>query len=288
VFFNLLVTLRFLRTVVIVMEVVEEFKCPYCNSINIVLNSNGEYVCTVCGTVLDTMYMSPVVKESVNNVKTETPRPEFKMLTRVLRRYETIFSPRNNRVLSELRRACTLLGISDYVQHVKDVYMMLSARLRRNFTHYQIAACAVYYVVKRFNLPVDVKSIIRVFRMLGHDVNFNVFVRFGAILKMHVSQFERTLTYINYALSKLNLSDEVKVRVVRHVKVILRKIPRRIIISKSPKTVAGALILLAAKDLGINIAVKSITKALSVHYNQVTDIYMKIRRNLSKLDRKRK
>jgi len=263
--------------------------CPYCKTRSVILDvERGEYVCTRCGTVIDVLYLpsrsqldnepiTPTVDEvSLDvNIQDLPLRERRKLYMGKLKILDQNVKSRlrvEKKAVTCLKIVAHRLGLSD--RHVEIAIEVLRKLLKkygsdidkRDISSYKIAAAAVLYAVLIHNLPISPKDIVEHFQKIGHKVSsseiFRILIEgFGKIVN---TTTDRVKTYVEYIVSRLSLEDCVKMELLKNCHKIMSKILNRKIYGKSPRTIAAAIILLAAKRSKIPVTPVDVATILNV------------------------
>ncbi len=284
-------------------------KCPYCNGQVIYLQDGEEYVCTQCGTVVDTVYIPSVsmirssststsryicFQDLSKEVKDETIRSssfyrKLELVDRMLRSS----SQTKQKVIMCMRSLGRKLGIDEsHLRVAEEVFHRIVKACKNtsysnvSITYFKIAASALLYTVLIHMLPVNPKDIIEVFRESGHRVSYSDVVKILALLNRGFAYdvSSRVMTYVRYVINKLELDDRVKMRLLRECVRALSTIRRRrrLVQGKCPRTVAGALVLISSKSLGLNLDVMRLCNLLSVSALTLKDYVRVVEQALAK------
>ena len=264
-------------------------ECWHCGK-GPVIESDGEYVCRACGTVVGTVYyarqppvatggdmdLTPLWKSVERRVRAEAYRQiSFYAKLRVLNRKLRLQSRPLYKVYSCVRAVASMLGIDERTCSIAiEVLDRLSRRKPEDVTYYQLAAAALIYVIVMHNLPISTRQVIEAFRALGHRVAFGDLNRaislFGGL---RYSTRDRVRSYMAAALPKI-FSDNW-VEVYRASESILNSLGRSIQ-GKNPALLAAAIIYCAALNLGRDVKLEHVARALSVSQFTLRDYVKKV------------
>ncbi len=265
-------------------------RCPYCGH-NVILDPNtGQYVCPNCATVVDVLYVPSVSMYSNEPLRESTHRIDYVDVKNddivskarrlnFLRKLELIDRQLRLRNRAELRAIACLymlahkLGLDERQTNLAIELFKKIVRTYRSrpdpdagLTYYKAAAAAVLYTVIMHNVPTSPRDVVKLFQEMGHRVDLSdvmniiakVFGRFSYSTK------DRIKTYLNSILSKCNISNEDRMRILRTAMEILAKLPERKIAGKNPRTLAAALVALAAKRCSIPVIILDVASIVNV------------------------
>ncbi len=261
--------------------------CPYCGSRSVILDTErGEYVCTVCGTVIDVQYVPSLSQlqnepltavsdevgtlvETQDIIKREISRRKMMKLRKI--DFEVRSRLRTERkAVACLRIVARKLGLGDRqielaLQILRKLLTKYGSSLGRDISSYKLAAAAVLYVVLAHNLPISPRDIAEEFQKMGHKVSTSDLFEVVSTTKDGVirSLGERIKSYVGYIISRLAIPDEEKMAISKEASTILRELPLRKLQGKSPKTLAAAVVILASRRTRSSITVADIASILN-------------------------
>lgn len=247
--------------------------------------TRGEYVCTSCATVIDVLYLpsksmyeyEPLhlrpemdlseATDSEGNPSREVPLlRKLRVINSKLRRTSDLSVPKC------LYQAGSKLGLEEtHLRFAARVYRFLLAKLRDNqdsvnVTSCKVAAAAVLYTILRFNIPVSIREVVRIFRELGHRVSATDIIE---LLRLAFGKFsydvrERVLAYVSYLAAKCGVDESSRIKLVKLASRILTRVRGTGLTGKNPRTLAAAIFAYCVSELGLNISLIDIASQLDI------------------------
>ncbi|GEM_PF-2854940 len=264
-------------------------KCPYCGH-DVILDTNtGQYVCPNCATVVDVVYMPSVsmlsnepLRETRHvidyvDVKHEDLVVRARRLT-FLKKLEMIDRKLRLRNRAETRAIACLYALARKLgldERQTEIAIELFRKIVKTYrtrtgseglTYYKAAAAAVLYTVIMHNIPTSPKDVVKMFQEMGHRVELSDVMNIIASVfgRFSYSTKERVRVYLNNILAKCNISDQDRMRLLRTSMEILAKLPERKIAGKNPRTLAAAIVALAAKHCSIPVVILDVASIVNV------------------------
>ncbi len=258
-------------------------KCPYCGSSRII-ERDGEYVCMDCSSVLGPVYvydtytqssplldseeidLSPIWRAVDKNIRSNSNvrLSIYKRLKVINDRFrlkrESYSTYRAYDCMTFIARS---LGIdSEYVEEAKLMFQRIMSAGNVSATYYQAAVAAMLYVILSHNLPVNTKHVINICRSRGHKLTFESIRESLAIVKVKYSLRGRLLSYVKSGLIKL--FGDSWVTMYPEAEKFLGKLRKSMIQSKSPSTLAAAIIYCVSKEFGYKLKIEDVAKVTQV------------------------
>ncbi len=286
-------------------------KCPYCGH-DVILDTNtGQYVCPNCATVVDVVYMPSVsmlsnepLRETTHvidyvDVRHEDPVVKARRLT-FLKKLEMIDKKLRLRNRAEIRAIACLyslakkLGLDERqteiaIELFKKIVRVYKTRTGRGegLTYYKAAAAAVLYTVIMHNIPTSPKDVVKMFQEMGHRVELSDVMNIIASVfgRFSYSTKDRVKVYLNNILARCNISDQDRMRLLRAAMEMLARLPERKIAGKNPRTLAAALVALAAKLCSIPVVILDVASIVNVSPLTLREHVRKIQRLLEEPSR---
>ena len=272
-------------------------QCPYCGSQR-VIESDGEYVCINCGTVLGSVYVYDTYTQASPLTDSEEIdlTPMWKSIEKKLRSDETRLSIyRRLRAINELFRLrresysvirayecmriiAKSLGISDeYVEEAKLVLKRIIGKGVPSVTYYEAAVAAMLYVILTHSLPVSTKQVISICRSSGHKLTFEAIRDSLSAIGLKYSLRDRVLSLIRSGLTRL--FGDSWVTIYPEAEKFLDTLRKPMIQSRSPPVLAAAIIYCVSRRLGYKLKVEEVARALQVSQYTLRDYTRKLCHN---------
>ncbi|BDR91171.1 TFIIB-type zinc ribbon-containing protein [Vulcanisaeta souniana] len=258
-------------------------KCPYCGSSRII-ERDGEYVCMDCGSVLGSVYvydtytqssplldseeidLSPIWRTIDRNIRSNNSvrlsiYKRLKVINDRFRlKHESYSMYRAYECMAFIARS---LGIDNqYVEEAKLIFRKIMNADNVSATYYQAAVAAMLYVILSHNLPVNTKHVINVCKSRGHKLTFESIRESLAIVKVKYSLRDRLLSYVKSGLTKL--FGDSWVTMYPEAEKFLGKLRKPMMQSKSPSTLAAAIIYCISREFGYKLKIEDVARATQV------------------------
>lgn len=191
-----------------------------------------------------------------------------------------------------LMRACTYLGLpSSMLWRALHLYrralspLQASARQRVPRTALA-AACLAAALLSSGNGAVTSKEVLKVFRAMGHRVNFNNFSKAMVYIKRSLGLSvapRHAYSYLPYIVEEAlsGMEAEVRARVLRRAKELLDKLSKRGLGGRAPRILAAAAVYAASKiveketGVGKLVTQKVLSRVIGVAEFSVRTHYLK-------------
>lgn len=265
------------------MSIIHAMKCPYCGS-TLIIERDGEYVCTNCGSVLGPVYVYDTYTEQAGYLYDEEIdlTPIWKSAEKLIRKSvnDKISFYRRLRAINErLRRTretysiyrafecieyvANALGIDrEYVREAKEVFRKLASSKASGITYYQMAIAAMLYVILTRNIPVSVKAVINICRSRGHKISTESIRDALVMAGLKYSVRDRILSYVRLGLVKI--FGDSWVTLYPKAEEFLNRLRKSFIQSKNPANVAALIVYCISKEQGHKLSIDEVANAMQV------------------------
>jgi len=258
-------------------------KCPYCGS-PLVIERDGQYVCTSCGTVLGSVYVYDTYTQSIGKLDDEEIdlTPIWKSVEKVVKKDisgKLNFYRRLRIINNRLRRSretysihrafecmefiAKSLGINEeYINEAKIIFRKIMSSGNVDATYYQMAVASMLYVILTHNLPVSTKLVINVCKSRGHKLNTESIREALLAMGAKYSVRDRILSHVRLGLAKL-LGDSW-VTLYPQAENFLNNLKRSFIQSKSPVNLAALIVYCVSRRQGYEFSIDDVAKVMHV------------------------
>ncbi|MGC9152532.1 MAG: TFIIB-type zinc ribbon-containing protein [Vulcanisaeta sp.] len=257
-------------------------ECPYCGSSRII-ERDGQYVCIDCGSVLGSVYVydtytqaSPLLDSEEVDLSPiwrsveKTIKKNVNVRLSIYRRLRAINERfRIRRESYSIYRAFECMefiarsfNIDDrYVEEAKSIFRKI-INTDNSATYYQVAVAAMLYVILAHNLPVSTKLVINACRSRGHKLTFESIRDSLMAMGIKYSVRDRILSHIRVGLGKL--FGDSWVTIYPYAEEALGKLRKSTIQSRSPLTLAAAIVYCVGKRYSHNLKIEDVARVMQV------------------------
>ncbi|MGC8543019.1 MAG: cyclin family protein, partial [Vulcanisaeta sp.] len=148
-----------------------------------------------------------------------------------------------------------------YVEEAKSIFRKI-INTDNSATYYQVAVAAMLYVILAHNLPVSTKLVINACRSRGHKLTFESIRDSLMAMGIKYSVRDRILSHIRVGLGKL--FGDSWVTIYPYAEEALGKLRKSTIQSRSPLTLAAAIVYCVGKRYSHNLKIEDVARVMQV------------------------